>query len=105
MTGTEPKPERVPNGLIVRRSERKYAMQEYRIKLNNTGEVREFVRAAERCPFDIDVYYNHIFVDGKSILGMMGLDLGQTLNVRCNGSDEAFEAFLREFPERRGDVA
>lgn len=69
-------------------------MQEYRIKLTDVSEMREFVRAAERCPFDIDVYYNHIFVDGKSILGMMGLELGRVLTVRCHGTDEAFETLL-----------
>lgn len=80
-------------------------MQEYRIKLTGASELREFVQMAERCPFDIDVSYNHIIVDGKSILGMMGLDLGHILNVRCNGRDEEFERLLRRFSASRDSVA
>lgn len=72
-------------------------MQEQRIKLADTNEVREFVQAAERCSFEIDVYYNHIVVDGKSILGMMGLDLTRALHIRYCGYDEAFEAVVKKF--------
>ena len=49
-------------------------MQEKRIKLNSVADIKMFVRAAENCPFEIDVCYNHVCVDGKSFLGLMGMD-------------------------------
>ena len=44
-------------------------MSQSKIKLNATEEVQEFVNAASRCDFDIDVYYNRFLIDAKSILG------------------------------------
>lgn len=44
------------------------------IKLQNIDGAKEFVRAAVNCDFDIDVYYNRIALDAKSILGMLSLD-------------------------------
>ena len=37
-------------------SERVITMSQSKIKLNATEEVQEFVNAASRCDFDIDVY-------------------------------------------------
>lgn len=58
-------------------------------------EVRDFVEAASKCDFDIDIFYNSYIVDAKSILGVYGLDLTKTLTVRYNGYDQAFEKFLQ----------
>lgn len=44
-------------------------MTERQIKLSQTEDVKNFVRAASKCNFDIDVFYNRIVVDAKSILG------------------------------------
>ena len=34
---------------------------EHQIKLNATEEVKEFVNAASKCDFDIDIFYNICF--------------------------------------------
>ena len=47
-------------------------MTERQIKLSQTEDVKNFVRAASKCNFDIDVFYNRIVVDAKSILGVFG---------------------------------
>ena len=51
-----------------------------------------FVRAAENCPFEIDVCYNHVCVDGKSFLGLMGIRKGSrkicSSDTRCGMSAE-----------------
>ena len=44
------------------------------IKLQDIDGAKEFVRAAVNCDFDIDVYYNRIALDAKSILGILSLD-------------------------------
>ncbi len=44
--------------------------------------------------FDIDVFYNRVVIDAKSILGVMSLDLTQILTVEYMGEDAEYEAFL-----------
>lgn len=53
---------------------------EKQIKLDEKS-AQEFVSAASRCNFDIDVFYNRIIIDAKSILGLLSLDLTKTLTV------------------------
>lgn len=71
-------------------------MMRRRIKLR-VDEVNAFVEAASRCNFDIDVSYNSYTVDAKSIVGVLGLDLRQTLTVSYNGHDAHFEEMLDRF--------
>lgn len=63
-----------------------------KLRLN---EVKDFVEAASRCNFDIDIFYNRYVVDAKSILGVYGLDLTKTLTVRYDGYDPSFEEMLK----------
>ncbi len=58
------------------------------------GQVKEFVNAATKCDFDVDIYYNRYVVDAKSILGVFGLDLTQPLTVEYRGYNQGFESFL-----------
>ena len=60
-------------------------------------EVKDFVAAATRCDFDIDISYNRFVVDAKSIVGVLGLDLNQILTVSYNGYDQEFEDYLNHF--------
>lgn len=71
-------------------------MTEHKIMLR-FDEADEFVRMANKCDFDIDIYYNRYIVDAKSILGVMGLDFSHVLNVRYAGYDSAFEYYLNRF--------
>ncbi len=63
------------------------------IKLSPT-QVKDFVSAATKCDFDVDVYYNRYAVDAKSILGVFALDLTQPLTVEYRGYNQGFESFL-----------
>ena len=67
--------------------------QSIRLRLN---EVKDFVEAASRCNFDVDIFYNRYVVDAKSILGVYALDLTKTLTVSYNGYDPDFEEYLNE---------
>ena len=71
-------------------------MSEKKIKLTELDEVKEFVRAAEQCDFDIDVFYNRVIIDAKSILGVLSLDLTRVLTVSYSGENQEFEEFLDE---------
>lgn len=69
---------------------------EKQIKLDEKS-AQEFVNAASRCNFDIDVFYNRIIIDAKSILGLLSLDLTKTLTVKCCGEDEDFNRVLSKY--------
>ncbi|MCI8936158.1 MAG: HPr family phosphocarrier protein [Lachnospiraceae bacterium] len=71
-------------------------MMQRRIKLN-LDEVKDFVAAASKCDFDIDVFYNRYTVDAKSIVGVLGLDLRQVLTVSYDGYNPDFEKVVSRF--------
>lgn len=71
-------------------------MMTRKIKLR-LDEVKEFVAAATKCDFDIDISYNSYLVDAKSIVGVLGLDLNQVLTVSYNGYSAEFEEYLNRF--------
>ena len=76
-------------------------MKEKKIMLPTIAEAKRFVEEATRCDFDIDVYYNRVVIDAKSILGVLSLDLRNVLTVRYDGENEAFEAFLEKMSVKR----
>lgn len=72
-------------------------MNERIIKLTDADDVQEFVRAAGNCDFDIDVSYQRIVIDAKSILGVMGFGLERELTVKYGGEDIEFENVLSKY--------
>ena len=77
-------------------SERKGNVMKHRIKLR-PNEVNDFVSAATKCDFDVDISYNIYIVDAKSIIGVLGLNFNQVLTVSCNGYDAGIERYLSKF--------
>ncbi|MDE6738440.1 MAG: HPr family phosphocarrier protein [Lachnospiraceae bacterium] len=69
---------------------------QHRIKLR-PDEVRDFVSAASKCIYDVDISYNSYIVDAKSIVGVLGLNFNQVLTVAYNGYDAEFEKYLKKF--------
>lgn len=69
-------------------------MKQRRIMLRTVEDAKNFVAAATKCEFEIDVFYNRVVIDAKSILGVMSLDLTKILTVEYNGENRVFEAFL-----------
>lgn len=76
--------------------ERKVKVMQHKIKLR-PEEVKDFVSAATKCIFDVDISYNRFVVDAKSIIGVLGLNFNQILTVSVNGYDEDFERYLKKF--------
>ena len=76
-------------------------MKQKRIQLPTIDDAKMFVAAATQCDFDIDVYYNRVVIDAKSILGVLSLDLRNVLTVQYDGENEAFEAFLEKMAVKR----
>lgn len=73
-----------------------FRMCEKKIKLP-MDEAREFVSTASKCDFDINVFYNRVIIDAKSILGVLGLDFNQTLTVQYAGENDAFENLIHRY--------
>ena len=68
-----------------------------KVKFNSADEVKEFVTAASKCDFDIDIFYNRIIIDAKSILGVLSLDLSRELTVKYGGQNMEFEDILSKY--------
>lgn len=69
-------------------------MKERNIKFTNLRDAEKFIAKADQCDFDIDVLYNHIVLDGKSILALLSLDFSNPVKVKYTGENPQFETFL-----------
>ena len=45
----------------------------------------------------LDIFYNRILIDAKSILGVLSMDLNQVLTVKCHGESGDFDRVLAKF--------
>lgn len=75
-------------------------MRTYRkIRISTKAQIRDFVNAASKCDFDVDVASEdrgHYIVDAKSVLGVLGLNFHAPLIVSYSGRNAAFEQFLQK---------
>ena len=69
-------------------------MFEKKIKFNDTKDIQEFVKAADKCDFDIDIVSGCIFVDAKSFLGVLALGFARELTVKYGDENHNFEHIL-----------
>lgn len=71
-------------------------MMERQIRLSKE-DVQNFVHAASKCSFDIDIFYNRVIIDAKSILGVLSMDLNRVLTVKCYGEDHQFMNSIQKY--------
>ena len=67
---------------------------ENRIKLMSPKEVQEFVDIASAYDYDIDLKSGVVYIDAKSLLGVMTYGLKRELEVLCR-SDEVGTFYRR----------
>ena len=72
-------------------------MPETKVMFHDAEEVEEFVNAASRCDFDIDIFYNRFVVEAKSILGIQSMGLCRALTVQCYGENPEFNRTMQKF--------
>ncbi|MFR2646166.1 MAG: HPr family phosphocarrier protein [Blautia coccoides] len=72
-------------------------MCERTVRFSEINEIKEFVGAACRCKFDIDVVSGRIVIDAKSILGMLSLNWNEELRVVYDEQDPHFENVLQKY--------
>lgn len=80
-------------------------MKEYSIRIPDVETAKQFCRLAGECDFDIDLVYNRVVIDAKSILGVLSMDLRKVLKVRMNGENTNFEAFLAKLHDLVDEAA
>ncbi|MCD8347075.1 MAG: HPr family phosphocarrier protein [Lachnospiraceae bacterium] len=68
-----------------------------KIRLKTVDEVQEFVKAADKCSFDVEIQNGETLIDAKSIMGVMSLDLTQDLLVVYDEADSELEQVLEKF--------
>lgn len=68
-----------------------------KIKLNQFDDVKNFVLAAERCDYDVDVSYNRVIIDAKSLMGVLSMDLTKVLTVKFSEEDWHFSNWLEQY--------
>lgn len=72
-------------------------MTKQTIKLGNIEAAKDFVKAASNCNFDIDVYFNKVVLDAKSILGILSIDHRNPITVEYDGYNEKFSGLLAKY--------
>lgn len=70
---------------------------ETKVQFTTMDDVEEFVKAAGRCDFDIDITYEHAYIDAKSFLGILSLGLSRKLTVKYFGQNDEFENTLKNY--------
>lgn len=70
---------------------------EMRVLLKDEKDVQEFVRAASICPAAIDLKSGSIYLDAKSLLGVMSMGMKREMQVLCNAYDPTFEKSVKKF--------
>ena len=77
-------------------------MKDIYVLLNTNEKVNEFVHAIEHLESEFDVNIGNIYIDGKSLLGLMALDRKQPLKVTVHIKEDyniiahAFKPFIIE---------
>ena len=69
-------------------------MKSFNILLKSINDVKDFVNAANKYDFDIDLTSGRYVVDAKSIMGIFSLDFNKPIKVEIHSDD--CESFLNE---------
>ncbi|CBL37057.1 HPr family phosphocarrier protein [Clostridium sp. AM29-11AC] len=88
------------DGILYFREEIK-AMVEKKIRFLNTNDIIKFCGICQKMQSDIDVGKlgeRVSWIDGKSLMGLMTLKIGEKMKLVVNGEDEELsEHFFREY--------
>lgn len=68
-----------------------------RLKMLNPNDVKEFVRITSDCDYDIDLQDGVLYIDAKSLLGVMAAATRRQMNLVCHGDDAVLARRLQKF--------
>ena len=70
----------------------------FKIRLENTADAEEFVNAAVKCGGDVDLHSGVVYIDGKSLLGVLAMGIKREMNVYLNNpEDSSFKNAVQKF--------
>ncbi|SDB15712.1 PTS HPr component phosphorylation site [Pseudobutyrivibrio sp. YE44] len=70
----------------------------FKIRLENTNDAEEFVKAASQCGGDVDLHSGVVYIDGKSLLGVIAMGIKRELNVSIHDpADKVFKNAVQKF--------
>lgn len=61
-------------------------METFFVQLSSVADVKQFVDAATCMPFEIDVRSGRYLVNGKSIMGLLSVDLAGPIQIEVHGT-------------------
>ena len=67
------------------------------IKMNNVTDVMNFVKEASKIEGDVTVLKGRYIIDGKSIMGVMSIDMSTGMTVEYPADAIDFENFISQF--------
>ncbi len=60
----------------------------FKIRLENVNDAEEFVKAASQCGGNVDLHSGVVYIDGKSLLGVMAMGIKRDLDVSIYNKDD-----------------
>ncbi|MBO6129314.1 MAG: HPr family phosphocarrier protein [Pseudobutyrivibrio sp.] len=70
----------------------------FKIRLENTQDAEEFVKAAALCGGDVDLHSGVVYIDGKSLLGVLAMGIKREMEVYVSEhSDASFVNAIKKF--------
>ena len=67
------------------------------IKMNSVTDVMNFVKEASKIEGDVTVLKGRYIIDGKSIMGVMSIDMSTGMTVEYPADAIDFENFISQF--------
>ena len=71
----------------------------FKIRLESAIDAQEFVNAATKCGADVDLHSGVVYIDGKSLLGVLAMGISRELSVVVQGTsvDPTFKEVVNKF--------
>ena len=69
------------------------------ITLENEKQVRKFIQFNTKSSCQVDVRSGHSYIDGKSIIGLLSLNLLKPLNVSLIGDSKKITDLIHNYQE------
>ena len=70
----------------------------FKIRLESTQDAEEFVKEATKCGGDVDLHSGVVYIDGKSLLGVLAMGIKRDLNVYVSErDDDSFKNAVEKF--------
>ena len=67
------------------------------IKITNSKDLYDFIKQASKVKEDILIYRGKFCVDGKSLMGIMSLNISEGCKVEYPEKEKEFEEYLKKF--------